>query len=276
MGDSIQNEVQALAEQVNLLSSALVGHLQQSGRDVPDSSTTSPSVPTGDKIYDNIRNQLNDAAFDLLLLANGPMIHLRKVMCQGNDLAAYQIAFDFNLYQAIPEDSVLDLASISEKTGLDVDVAGRVLRFLATQRVFREVGKDVFGHTKTSIELSRDEYLFSAGQHMISEMLEAASIAGPALKEGVEPFTKRHGASIWGYYANSPSKATRFAKAMTGITKVDLHMEGLFAGFPWAELGEAKVVDIGGGSGHISVRLARVSVYRQVRSFMSVCDQLTG
>jgi 2-polyprenyl-3-methyl-5-hydroxy-6-metoxy-1,4-benzoquinol methylase len=30
-------------------------------------------------------------------------------------------------------------------------------------------------------------------------------------------------------------------------------------GFPWASLGSGKVVDIGGGSGHISNELARVS-----------------
>jgi len=29
--------------------------------------------------------------------------------------------------------------------------------------------------------------------------------------------------------------------------------------FPWATLGSGKVVDVGGGSGHISIGLARVS-----------------
>lgn len=261
MNDNSQNEVLALAEQVKSLSSALVEHLQQSNREVPNSTLSSPSVPEGDKSYDKIRNELNDAATGLLNLVNGPKIQLRKTVCQGNDLAAYQIAFDYDFYHAIPLDGTSSLSAISEKVNLDIGITGRVLRFLVTQGYFREVEKDIFAHTKASVVVSEDENLFSAAQYMVSEMLEAASIAGPALKEGVEPFTKRHGTNIWGYYAKDPVKAARFARAMSGITKVDLHMEGLFNDFPWAELGDARVIDIGGASGHVSVRLARVSTW---------------
>ena len=37
-------------------------------------------------------------------------------------------------------------------------------------------------------------------------------------------------------------------------------MNELQQGFPWDSLANTKIVDIGGGSGHISIALARVSV----------------
>lgn len=40
-------------------------------------------------------------------------------------------------------------------------------------------------------------------------------------------------------------------------------------GFPWASLGSGKVVDIGGGSGHISNELARVSF--SCHLFIAIC-----
>ena len=39
---------------------------------------------------------------------------------------------------------------------------------------------------------------------------------------------------------------------------VDRQVSELYTGFPWASLGNGKVVDIGGGNGHISIGLARV------------------
>jgi SAM-dependent methyltransferase len=257
MTGNSQNELLALAQQVKDVSSRLIEHLASVGQGTPNFSLTSPDIPEGDRSYDALRNQLNDAAFDLLLLVNGPKIHARKLLVQCHDLAAYQIAFDFEFFKTVPREGSMSLAAIAEKTGLDIDRTGRVLRFLASQRVFREVEKDTFAHTRISYMLNADEELTSAGHYMIGEMFEAASAAGGAFKEGVNPFTKRHGSDVWEYYKSNPERAARFAKGLAGITKVDLHIEGLMAGFSWAELGKAEVVDIGGGSGHVSARLAQ-------------------
>ena len=267
MSSGPQYEVLTLAEQVKSLSVALVEHLRQTDQGIPDSTLASPSVPEGDRSYDKIRNELNDAATDLLNLVNGPKIQLCKAVCQGNDLAAHQIALDFDFYHAIPASGTPTLRSVSEQVNLDIGITSRVLRFLVTQGYFREIEEDVFAHTKASAAIRQDVNLASAAQYMVSEMLEAASIAGPALKEGVEPFTKRHGTNIWGYYAKDPTNAARFARAMSGITQVDLHMEGLLNSFPWGELGNARVIDIGGANGHVSVRLARVSTWTRYQAY---------
>lgn len=42
---------------------------------------------------------------------------------------------------------------------------------------------------------------------------------------------------------------------------VERGMSDLVDSFPWASLKDGKVVDIGGGSGHISIFLAKVSFH---------------
>jgi hypothetical protein len=93
------------------------------------------------------------------------------------------------------------------------------------------------------------------------------------------------------FYDKYPTKAARLARGMGGVSSsklahlfsnskftflheypeleccvaakqwfvVDRQLSELRDEYPWAALGKGKVVDIGGGSGHISLYLARVS-----------------
>ena len=99
-------------------------------------------------------------------------------------------------------------------------------------------------------------------------------------------FNTRHGCSIFQYYAKNPEKADRFTKAMAGYqrskhllfsvllvflylrsgitdwkTEVESSINELRDHFPWTQL-KGTVVDIGGGSGHVSMILAQVSYLR--------------
>lgn len=125
------------------------------------------------------------------------------------------------------------------------------------------------------------------------EMLKAAAESNVSLKANPYesdslhcPFNTRHGCSIFQYYAKNPEKSGRFAKAMAGYqrskhllspvllvflylrsgitdwkTEVESSINELRDHFPWTQL-KGTVVDIGGGSGHVSMILARVSYLR--------------
>lgn len=45
---------------------------------------------------------------------------------------------------------------------------------------------------------------------------------------------------------------------------VDRQMSSLIDGYPWADLGDRPVVDVGGGSGHVSIELAKVWSYESI------------
>jgi 2-polyprenyl-3-methyl-5-hydroxy-6-metoxy-1,4-benzoquinol methylase len=96
-------------------------------------------------------------------------------------------------------------------------------------------------------------------------MWKAGTGLAPALKEAPMEsdndhcgFNKAHGAPMFKFYEMNPHRATRFAKAMAGITSGDRPITELRDAFDWSRL-QGKVVDVGGGSGHVSMTLARVS-----------------
>jgi len=70
------------------------------------------------------------------------------------------------------------------------------------------------------------------------------------------PFNTYFGVPMFLYYERNPQFAARFAKAMAGVTRVDRQIAELRDCFPWGDI-NGTVVDVGGGSGHISMALAR-------------------
>jgi len=81
--------------------------------------------------------------------------------------------------------------------------------------------------------------------------------ASPQISDLVHsPFTTRLGATMFDYYDKNPAHAARFAKAMAGVTTIDRKPSTLSHVFPWDTL-RGTVIDVGGGSGHVSMALAR-------------------
>jgi hypothetical protein len=62
-----------------------------------------------------LRARLNDAARDLLRLVNGPRNDARTFVCYLYDLAAWQVACEFNFFEAIPEDRVANIKRFRRK-----------------------------------------------------------------------------------------------------------------------------------------------------------------
>jgi len=122
--------------------------------------------------------------------------------------------------------------------------------------------------------------MFEAASNMANS-IEAA----PYVSEiGQSAFALRFGMSPYQYYAANPERGSRFAAAMAGYVESEFDLDfcliltrfltrlavnrdlvELRERFPWARLANERtrgtVVDVGGGSGHISVFLATVSLY---------------
>ena len=144
-----------LTAQLSQLSNHLHAHLQLTSQQEPDFKLDTPEVVSSPQ-YEEIRASLNETANDLLLLVNGPKVTFRNRLAQHYDLAAYQIALEFGLFDLIPVGDSRNVSQIAEAAGLDEDRTGRVLRLLATQRVFHECQQDVFEHTAASSLIAQD------------------------------------------------------------------------------------------------------------------------
>jgi hypothetical protein len=252
----------SLGAQVSLLASQIHHHLQQTGQAQPDFATDSPE-PAVDAEYESIRCSLNDVANDLLMLVNGPKLTYRHKLAAHWDLAAYQMAFDFALFQAIPVSGVASVHEIAAAVGLEEDHVARILRFLATERVFYEISPGVFKHTAASALIARDHILRDTFHMQLDEAFRAASDSGTWLRSLAgqpssvnSPFHHRFGSSIFEYYQTYPDKGIRFGHAMEGITRLDRKIDTLRDDFDWEALGDKTIVDVGGANGNITFTLA--------------------
>lgn len=100
--------------------------------------------------------------------------------------------------------------------------------------------------------------------YQLDEFYKAASETSESIKKYPKvingqnnPFVTRHGTTLFDYYKNDPKRAARFASAMAGVSRLERHFETLRDSFPWGQINGRKVIDVGGGSGHMSVNLAR-------------------
>lgn len=280
---AVNSELLRLSHKVSETTSELVAHLENLNYPELSFSIESTERPS-DKEYRNLCSSLNDAILDLQLLVHGPKAHAREFLCTQHDMAAYQVAFDFDFFNAVPEEKSIELSTIANKVGLDQDRVGRILRLMCTQHVFTEVSHNRFAHTGGSIIFARDKQLKAAGDYQLDEFFKAASETATSIRKATvpgnvvkTPFEERHGKPLFQFYGENPKLAARFANAMAGVVRcmykpvsqsrlhwltileVDRQIEELRDGFPWDTIKTGKVIDMGGGSGHISVALLNVS-----------------
>lgn len=153
-----------MAEEIHSKTYKIVKHLREQDQDEPNFDTNSPVIDplieTGN--YENLKNSVNEAANDLLLLINGPKAFLRTFLCSHYELAAYQTAIEYKFFKNIPTSGSIHVIKLAETVGMDVDRTGRFLRMLTTHKVFKEVEEDRFAHTAVSIVLAKDQEVNSA------------------------------------------------------------------------------------------------------------------
>jgi hypothetical protein len=218
---------------------------------------------------------------DLRPLAQGPKNILRTMSFWHTDLAAIQVALSCNSFGLVPDDNVgLSASEIATATSMDNDRPNRFLKMLATHRIFEEVdGK--FRHTALSNFLKTDLY-----RAMAEEQLDVCFKATSDMDDWIEaspynssdkdsPFYRQFKKDFYKYHFEDLELGKRFSDAMRSRgTSVYLYVQHcglrltlitfdnsfkvLRDNCDWRSLTNKKVVDVGGGNGHVPVDLARV------------------
>lgn len=263
MGSVEQSELLRLSQTVLEATSAIVQHLQETKQQEPSFHQNSTFIQRNDK-FEATRISLNDAALSLLRLVNGPVNEFRSFFMTQYDLAAYQVALEFELFRNVPLNGRIHVSELAQKAGMDEDRCGRVVKHLTTQHVFNELELDVFEHSATSALIARDAGIEALLLSQVDEMFRAASETSTCVQNTPfesdsfnSPFATRFGKPAYLWYGENPDKGVRFARGMTGVAQMDRPIATLRDDFPWAKLeSSGKVVDVGGGSGHVSLHLA--------------------
>jgi hypothetical protein len=208
-----------LADRVSKVSTQITAYLEKNKHAHPDFTPGSAVLPET-SAYESLRNQLTDATTDLLRLTNGPKNMFRTMSLWHTDLAATQVALRRKFFEYVPNDNVgLSVSEIAKAASMDVDRANRILKMLATHRIFEEVdGK--FRHTAFSNFLKT--HIYSA---MAEEQLDLCFKASSDMDEWIEaspydmgvkdnPFFRSFKKDFYKYHQDNPEKARTFSNAM--------------------------------------------------------------
>ncbi|ORY04449.1 S-adenosyl-L-methionine-dependent methyltransferase [Clohesyomyces aquaticus] len=253
----------ALADDIAAKTKHIVETLKANELPEPTFAADSHNLPP-DPEYTELYSSLKASLEDLQHLVGGPRRFWRAFCVEGYDLAAVQVALDFEFFKLVPPEGEIALPDLANKAGLDLDRTSRTIRLIITHGIFQESKPGFVSHNSTSYALYKDEELRCTVHYSLDEMLKAASLTGDTLREFPFEadnihcaFNKHHNVPIFDYYTRYPERGGRFAKAMAGATKMDRHIDELRDSYDWAKL-QGTVVDVGGGSGHISIALARL------------------
>lgn len=157
MSDTAENvSILALAEGILSKTKEITAYLQSNN--LP-ASTFSPSSasPTNKADYRELQGSLRTLLEDLQRLVDGPALFYRHFLMQGYEIAAFQIALDFDFFTLIPAEGEISVEELAKKAGLDTDRTGRVVRLLITHRFFQERRKGYFSHNSFSYALQQDD-----------------------------------------------------------------------------------------------------------------------
>ncbi|KAK4462846.1 O-methyltransferase-domain-containing protein [Cladorrhinum samala] len=267
--------IASLAQQISSLASQITSYLSSNAHPEPSFEVGGGVVPVSAE-YEALRVPLNDAALDLLRLINGPRNTLRNFLFSHYDLASLQVALDRRFFHHVPlydsdngdgAGNKATITEVAEKAGMDENRTGRVLKMLSTHRIFEQVPgePDTFRHTASSALLARDADFHAMADMQMDDMIKATSETSTMITssplaadhQNHSAFHQRFGIPLYLYLEQHPYKAKRFAQAMSSWSQIDRQITDLSNSYTWGSLGKGTVVDVGGGSGHISIALAR-------------------
>jgi hypothetical protein len=111
--------------------------------------------------YAKLHGDLKRTLEDLQYLVEGPKRHFRALCCQGYELAAIQVALDFNFFSIVPAQGQISLEDLAKEAGVDLDRTSRIVRLLITEFLLREPTHGYIAHSPSSYLLHSDEEIRS-------------------------------------------------------------------------------------------------------------------
>ncbi|CAG8952635.1 hypothetical protein HYFRA_00009742 [Hymenoscyphus fraxineus] len=228
--------------------------------DAPNSSV----IPLDATEIQAARGAVIDATLMLRDLVLGPKEHLLGF--SHNCLLSMQAISRFKIAATFPIHEEATFAQISEKCGVNEHDVKRILRHAMTNHIFKEPRKGVVAHTAASRLLFEDAQTADWVGSSTDDLWQAASqtvnamVKFPGSQEPNETgfaLANNTTKSAFEYLSGHPQRARRFGSAMKAYTEeTGFNIQFVADNYPWKELGNATVVDVGGSHGFTCTHLA--------------------
>ncbi|KAF2430168.1 O-methyltransferase [Tothia fuscella] len=223
-------------------------------------------VPSSNIEIHDARRAVVNATSELHDLMVGPREHCRWSAWSYNDNLSMLAVYHFNVAKIVPLDEEASYADIAKAADVDEVNIRRLIRHAMTNRLFREPREGYVAHTAASKILLEDQQMIDWVGLCSEEFFPAAArtidamVKYPASQEPTQTgYSLAHcpDQPMFQVIGKDPARAKRFGGAMSSLTGGEgYEVKYLVDSYPWEDLGEATIVDIGGSHGFVCVALA--------------------
>ncbi|KAF5490301.1 Cytochrome P450 monooxygenase hmp1 [Colletotrichum fructicola] len=246
----------------------LLLELENDARKPPSLDELNTDTLLAPPVAESARQSIVRACEKLTALAQGPMGWMMQSAGGHVFPAVLNTALELRLHQLVSTDvqSPSTLRDLAKDSGGSQELISRLLRYLTQRYVFREVSPGLYLQNANSIILKLpgvealmglcSDDIFRAGSALSSTMKEndfkvdnRKSAFSRAFQTDLESFDY--------YYKQDPDRGRRFSLGMTPFTG---SYASSLALYPFQDLQPgALIVDVGGGSGHVSSEIAKAN-----------------
>ncbi|KAI9681694.1 MAG: hypothetical protein M1822_007046 [Bathelium mastoideum] len=217
------------------------------------------------------RSELRDATKKLHDLATGHRNLLTWFTNSWTNIATLQWISRFKIADAIPLDRVMPYTEIAKTANVDENLLRRFLRHAMTFDIFCEPRPAMVAHTAQSSMLVKTHIMSEYTRWNVEEIGRWSMYTADAYEKwghkfGSDGHTSQFNLAngtektMFDVYSEpgQEDKMVLFGNYMRGHDGAEGYDKSLYVhGYDWGALGEATVVDVGGGHGHISSAIAR-------------------
>ncbi|KAI1286566.1 sterigmatocystin 8-O-methyltransferase [Xylaria venustula] len=249
----------SLVESVAKLEMTLLVH----GVPSPSFDEDAPTLLPGNTA--DIRDTIIDCAAEIQDLLQDP---LDLIYRHGsfNNCVSLQAITRLDIAKLVPVGGHTTFADIAKKTGLDEQAVRRLLRQAMTMRLFCEPETGIIAHTQASRALLNplaNDWVASGAEEMwpaSTKMVDALQKWPGSQEPNQTGFTLANGSekSIYQILEADPRRAVRFGNTMKAYMLMqEFNSSHVISDYDWANLSPVRLVDVGGGAGHVSVELTK-------------------
>jgi ubiquinone/menaquinone biosynthesis C-methylase UbiE len=178
-----------------------------------------------------------------------------------------RVIYHFRVPQNVPLDDYISFADLAKACHVDENHLTRLLRQAMIFHLFHEPKVGYVAHTVDSRLLATDSDFFDA----VGCLLEDMGVASQSIVKSMEKWPgsdeRNHSACCYAYNTDMPfyaylqqfpERIKRFSSMMRWVGESQAGSQTQIATlYPWQNLGNGTVVDMGGGNGQVIIPIAR-------------------
>ncbi|OTA59190.1 S-adenosyl-L-methionine-dependent methyltransferase [Hypoxylon sp. EC38] len=222
-------------------------------------------VPKNEVEVKKARVSIIDDTLELRRLVLGPREYLMSY--SHNELISQQAVTRFGIARSFPVGSEATFAEIAAATGISEANIRRIIRHAVLRNIFVEPRPGVVSHNAVSRLLAEDQVIHDWVGASTDDLWQGAAQACNAMTKypnSLEPtetgfaLANQTNKSIYEVLSEFPERARRFGNAMRSFTKgTGFELSHIVNNFPWGDIKNGTVVDVGGSQGFVSIAIAR-------------------